>query len=88
MSKSSDWSSRNVRKSKTKRSLHPAVIHVGPKENLMLLQYPDGADSPLRVNTRRRRRRTEEEEKKKKRSKERLHGKGCGCVCVGGKKEK
>lgn len=74
-----------MRKSKTKRSLHPAVIHVGPKENLMLLQYPDGADSPLRVNTRRRRRRTEEEEKKKKRSEDRLHGKGCGCVCVGKK---
>lgn len=39
----------------------------------MLLQYPDGADCPLRVK------------QLKKSEKEWLHGRGCGCVGVGKK---
>lgn len=47
---------------------------VGKERNLVLLQYPDGADCPLRVSS------------EMKKSEEWLHGGGCGCVCVGKRK--
>lgn len=70
-----------MHKSKSGRVLRLVQMHCGEEEeeekkkvrNLMLLQYPDGADCPLRVK------------QLKKSEKEWLHGRGCGCVGVGKK---
>ena len=79
----SDRRSRNVDKSKRQADVIPGSDTLCQRKqslqaariNLMLLQYPDGADCPLRVNT-----------ELKKKSEEWLHGGGCGCVCMGKRK--